>query len=260
VTEKNQMATTADNSTNSKSAKRRFFRPRFTLAALLVLITLVAIPLGYVAQRRAWNLRRKAAYELLTAKGVALMAEVLDEFAPATAGPPAPLSGIRKWWHELLGEDAAPRVKHVVYGLSQKRKAAFASLLDHDLKLLSHFPEIERIEIRNAESVSDGGLTVLVSLPQLKEFQVGNLPLIKGDFLRSWSPESPLEAASFARLDQFNGENLANLNNVKKIKKLWLDRCPLLSDVALRSVTPPESLDNLMIHQCPVGDETITPG
>ena len=41
-----------------------WLRPRFTLWALLVLITVVAIPLSYVAQRRSWNLRRKAVERL----------------------------------------------------------------------------------------------------------------------------------------------------------------------------------------------------
>ena len=38
------------------------FRP-LTLAAMLVLITVIAIPLSYVAQRRNWNLQRKAALQ-----------------------------------------------------------------------------------------------------------------------------------------------------------------------------------------------------
>jgi hypothetical protein len=58
------MTITASSPAELRSAKRRFFRPRFTLAALLVLTTVIAIPLGYVAQRRAWNLRRKAAWEI----------------------------------------------------------------------------------------------------------------------------------------------------------------------------------------------------
>jgi hypothetical protein len=52
----------------------RLLRPRFTLWAMLVLITVVAIPLGYVAQRRAWNLRRKAVYLLLASRGLPLIA------------------------------------------------------------------------------------------------------------------------------------------------------------------------------------------
>ena len=34
-------------------------RPRFSLLAMLVVITVVAIPLSYVAQRRSWNFEPK---------------------------------------------------------------------------------------------------------------------------------------------------------------------------------------------------------
>lgn len=44
-------------------AKKRglVLRLRFSLAALLVLITVTAIPLSYVAQRRGWSLRNLVA-------------------------------------------------------------------------------------------------------------------------------------------------------------------------------------------------------
>ena len=44
-----------------RDKQRWLLRPRFTLGGLLVLITLLAIPLAYIGQRRVWNAKRKAA-------------------------------------------------------------------------------------------------------------------------------------------------------------------------------------------------------
>jgi hypothetical protein len=51
------------------SLKAGWLRPRFSLWALLVLITVIAIPLSYVGQRRSWNLRRKLVSSLLAELG-----------------------------------------------------------------------------------------------------------------------------------------------------------------------------------------------
>ena len=138
-------------------------RPRFTLAALLLLLTFVSLPLAYIAQRRAWNLKRKAAVETLTAKGAGLLPEVFDEFAPAPPAVPPP-SGFQKWWRGILLEDAAPRVKEIQFSLTEKRAAAFVLLNDSDLALLTLFPEIEKVEIYDFKSISDRGLAALAAL------------------------------------------------------------------------------------------------
>lgn len=231
-------------------------RPRFTLAALLVLITVMAIPLSYVAQRRNWNLRRKAAFEALTAKGVGLSPEVFDEFA--TPPPPAPpLSSFQKWWRGILLEDASPRVREVQYSFNEKRMAGLSPLEDGDVVLLTFFPELEKVEIHNAKNISDQGLASLAKLPKLNEFRLINLPQISGEFLKDWPLNSTLNAVNFGRLDQFRGEHLANLIRSHALKELRLDRCPLLDDHSLRDVSIPKQVNDLMIRQRSIGDETL---
>jgi hypothetical protein len=63
----------------SEPNKRRYFRPRFTLAVLLILVTAVSLPLAHVGQRRAGNQKRKAAVESLIAKGASLWPDVPTE-------------------------------------------------------------------------------------------------------------------------------------------------------------------------------------
>src|SRR5438045_3649817 len=127
--------------------KRRFlFRPRFTLAALLVLITIVAIPLSYVAQRRAWNLKRKAAYEALSARQFQFQVDdpVREAQFVIPAKPIEPPGYLSEAWSKLCLDDASPRI--LSFGSAQWTHSARESkpqLRDDELELLAkYFPEI----------------------------------------------------------------------------------------------------------------------
>lgn len=247
--------------TNQK--RRRFFRPRFTLAALLLLISIVSPPLAYFGQRRAWNQKRKTAIESLTAKGFGFSPEVPSEFGilPPEASPglppaPAPV-GLQKWWRGLLLEDATSQIKMVGYSLTPRRKQSLPPVTDADCQLLALFPEIEFIEIGRADTVSDQGLSSLASLPNLRQLRLSGLTLVDGSFLRNWRKESPLQAIYFWRMEKLKGEHLTEVAIATKLEAFWIGHCPLLTDQSLLNVNLSPRVDRLMVTQCPLGDATL---
>ena len=165
--------------------RRRFFWPRFSLWAMLVLVTVVAIPLGYVAQRRSFNLRRLAACELLESKGVILNNLGLNDELP-------PVRGMRLWMRRLLLEDVSPLVCDLCYDpdfidseeLPNRNDEPWRPLDDHDLETLTAFPELQYLELHSLSKCTDRGLEVIRRLPKLTSLQLYSAPHLTGSFLR----------------------------------------------------------------------------
>lgn len=236
--------------------KRRWLRPRFTLAVLLIVITVAAIPLGYIAQRRAWNLRRKRAVEALIAKGVRLSPEryigdqlVLPQLANYTA--------VAKWWRSVLADDQSSEIRTVEYFSVGSQNSKLAPLTDSDLALLNRFPEIENVKLDSAEQVTDFGLASVASLPRLQDLQLHYLPLPKGLFLGSFHAKSPIKKLQFTKLDALDGANLIPIGQLPALERFWIDRCTKLDDESLMHVTMPLTVTDLFINVCPIGDQTI---
>lgn len=239
-----------------ENSKRRWPRPRFTLGVMLLVISVLAIPLAYVAQRRSWNLRRKAAYELLAGKGVRLESYVVVDdkvISPATST----FMGLAKWRRSLLADDQSPLVRTIDYSPAPEQAKKLAPLRDADLALLRLFPEIECVDLGNADRVTDLGLITVAGLPKLSRLRLHYLPLPKGDFLRELNEKSPLKSIYLARLDSLTGENLMPISRLPALEQFWIDRCKKVDDASLMQVTMPLTVHSLMIHQCPIGDQTI---
>lgn len=244
--------------------KQRLLRPRFTLGALLLLVTLLAIPLAYIGQRRVWNLKRKAALEVLLSKGATLWPEIPSQWEamPQRPGlrpakiPPAPVTGIQKWWNAILLEESTPPIKMVTYAeYSWKEKTPL--LTDADLQLLAHFPEIEDFQTMGGEQITDEGLRVLSKLPNLRHIHLGGLPLAEGDFLRDWPKTSALGGMFFNGMKKLQGQHLAHLSDVSALKGITIWGCPMLTDESLRGVELAPQIESINLRGCELGDETI---
>ena len=112
-------------------------RPRFSLAALLVLISVLAIPLGYIAQQRARNLRRSKAYEALSAKGVNFHYQPPNSLSGATNNKLGDL------WRFLTCSKPKNLVSTISIG-GPGTPGGNTSVTDADLKDLALFPKYSR--------------------------------------------------------------------------------------------------------------------
>lgn len=233
--------------------KKRWPRPRFTLAVLLIVITVTAIPLGYVAQRRAWNLRRNTAFGQLASIGFALTSHVTvsDKVSEAS------LINFKQWWRSLSGDDLSPTIRLANYSPTKKQLTEQPPLSDADLTLLRLFPEIEIVELGNAEKVTDLGLMSISGLPKLKELRLRSLPLPTGRFLGSLPKDAPLHSIEISKLDSLSGEHLSSISALTALESFSVDHCPKLDDASLTHVTMPLSVKSLSINECPIGDQTI---
>lgn len=232
----------------------RFFRPRFTLAALLVLITVVSPPLGYIAHRRAVNSRRKAAYEALTRK------QVMIERVPRQRGD---VTETRSWWRSawrdlVLDEWATeasgaslPSFRPQVIGDDQQ-------IDDEDFRLLAYFPEAKRLTVTGPNRVTDDGLMTLARLPNLRELFIADMPGIKGDFLKHFSAGDQIENLTLW-LDDLEGENLTTIADFTSLKVLSIAGQKPLDVTSLNGQELPQTLEDLtLLLPRPLSDVTLS--
>lgn len=222
------------------------FRPRFTLAALLVLITVVAIPLAYVAQRRAWNLRRKAARRQLGEMGFQLV--------PGKPVDRSKLSSLYGFWVDLLLEDSES-VSHIAETHLEGDRPE--SQLSSDLSGLGYFPEIAQLRIENRPTVTDESLAVLRYLPRLQYLEVSQLPKVNGRFLVDLPHPEEMLRLHFGHLHAMNAPEVRTIGRMNKLTKLELVDCPLLTDALLSDVNLPPQLKVLYVLRCDLGDATL---
>lgn len=230
---------------------RHYFRPRFTLGALLILILLFAIPLGYVARLRSHNAARNAAWEKLASKGVRFHFEA----SILPGGSPSQVE--RSWWAKLTKATPTFRGIEVVEGYNNGQPPV-NYITDEELRLLAHFPEIEQLHFSGVEHITDKGLGSLAKLPKLRSFHANCLARIDGKFLEEWAHAGSLEQLTFWNMAQLKGENLAPLEKLSKLKSLTLMSCVDLDKTPLERVILPPQLKELRIQDTPITDEALS--
>lgn len=213
-------------------------RPRFTLAAMLVLITVIAIPLGYVAYRRAHHARTWAEFESLNSKGVMFYEENNSSDPMLSKAAFA-----RNWWQTLI--DEAPVFDQVVIMPLPKLGRPVCEVDDQDLQRLLYFTEIEGITIQEAPHVTDQGLRKLASMPNLRWFSASKMPQLDGCFLQGWEKAGELESLDLANLNSLQGEHLKALGKMSELVRFTIHSCPKITHESLEQVNMPPGLTYL---------------
>ena len=229
-------------------ARSRFIRPRFSLWAMLVLITVVAIPLSYVAQRRSWNLRRKAAWEFLASKGIGL----------ANNGFPVGITPLEELtlWQRIIAEEPALKINRVMARCGSGGQQSIPSLAASDLRLFGYFPEIESLHVGGPCDAGDEAFAFLSQLQNLKSLGISAFPNVRSAFLQRLHCEHTLEGLTLHSLEKLEGENLPNLESFPVLDLFDVARCQLLNDETLRRVNLPHTIEYLGIAGS-IGDETL---
>jgi hypothetical protein len=250
----------------------RLLRPRFTLWAMLVFVTVVAIPLSYVAQRRAWNLRRlRTIEELGRGKKFALMfgattyADLgMDNPAPSR-DPFEPIAkpakgSLQFWWDELCQNgvtDNLLEVSSLPVTLDDGNEARDL-ITDEDLRRLRDFPELCSIHFFQEKRITDVGLAEVVSLPNLAHIHLYELPGCTGRFVRDLAGHSKLQVLSLSDLKNLKCEGLKTISKLTKLESILLSGAPDLTDAALAEIDLPSGLKHLRIVSSDVGDATLS--
>lgn len=224
----------------SWSGVRALLRPRFTLGALLLLVSLCAFPLGYVSFRRAHNEARKAAFESLTSKGFSFELQLSQ---PVSAGSAAAPSSLERGWRTLIKEDVVPQFTSVT--ISDSRQGSEPAS-DDDLLLLAKFPEIAALSIQDAERLTDRGMEVVGKLPRLKYLSVLRSPKVTSAFLRH---APALEGLSL--IVKFDPSDVNALQRHVNLRQLRIENAPV-ADRDLEFLGKCVQLDSLHLSGLPV--------
>lgn len=241
------MTTTSASSAAAIPAKRRFLRPQFTLATLLILITVSSPFFAYVASVRRWNHHRKLAYSNLLAKGA--------DFRPRGRSNPKAKSKdnfLHKSWKTITADPNVPG-----FGIITLAESVRGGITDKDLRSLEYFPEIEEFHCHGSAAVTDDGLAVLSELPNLKMVVGYYLPNVTGDFLAEFPKDCKLDCLGFHNCNGLEGKHLAPLSRLQNLTQLSISDVPLVNDESLRDVELPASLTNLHVNRVKIGDATF---
>jgi hypothetical protein len=232
----------------SASATRRSWRPRFTLAALLVLITIVAIPLGHVAYRRHWNEQRIAAIELFTSR----QANIVEDRVPPSGylpdSPKRETSRAMRWWNELCKERTSEEIKRIAWS---------NDVTQEDVGRLRYFPELEEVDLWLKEDVPESAMGTIARLPNLRILSLRNSQQVTGEFLNRLIAKRELHSLSLDNVPKLQGQALRSVGEMEKLSQLSLCDCESLDDESLRQFNIPASLAKLQLVRLPVGDETV---
>jgi hypothetical protein len=219
------------------SFPKRLYRPRlrFSLATLLILLTLCATLFGYIASRRTYNERRAAAcFELTFDRGI-IFYDTKDESIVPGIPQPSPQS----WWAKALKEGSIPPVDRI-FILSIGNK----DIGDAEISQLALFPEITRLDIYESDTITDEGLQVVRHLPHLKEIVLNDLKNVKGSFLRHAPPLEQLQLhialdptylPALQRQTKLKDFTLSNAN-ARDVDLNFLADCPKLRTLTLAGV------------------------
>lgn len=237
------------------ASKSTWLRPRFTIAALLVLITLCAPFLAYLSFLRRQNDLRQAAFEDVIAKGMRL--EPAHDAPTTNSAQGADEAGARKFWTSVVGESNLPsfmRVQiHDFFGKNRPRPP----LTNDDLQSLEHLPEIEEFTFYYSKDVTDEGLFVLGKLPKLRRIMLNDLSLLTGEFLDRFPEDNVVESLWLIDLKAMDGSKLQGLRRFKKLRELRFTNIPLLENKALHAVELAESIKDLYLNGVKLSDETL---
>lgn len=212
---------------------RRFLRPQFTLWALLALVTLVAIPLGYVTQRRNWNLKRAEAYRRLQDNG-AMYSMIL---------PPEPMVNLGSFsdrWNSLLEEFSTSQFISITI-LRDYRDPSDPISNSEYLRLLKYFPEVEHLSIEDC-TFKDHELSELRHLRELRTLEVFCGDEVCGDFLQRFPSSCKLESICLMGLPLLTADKLRTLTRLRSLKEVQVWGCEGITKESIRNIGFPSTV------------------
>jgi Leucine-rich repeat (LRR) protein len=210
--------------TTQTRPKRRLWR--YSLRALLIIITLVCVWVAYKTERA----RKQAA----SVRDVQAIGGVLKfdyqlksgNYDP-NATPDAPA-----WLIETVGEEYFRRaiVLDLAYGHLSRVRSGERIAANDDLQLLRGLPDLETLEIGDKRQVTDDGLVHLAGLKNLRVLYLYRTGV--------------------------KGEGLKHLRGLKRLESISLDGTPATDDAAEQVAQLPR-LRWLALHNTRITDEAL---
>jgi hypothetical protein len=206
--------------------KFRWLRPRFSLRALLVGVTVACLVGGYWMNRAIRQRTAVRRFYVLTAARTEPGYEDLVTMGYRYRGKDQYYKPIvPKWlhpWRDLVGEEAFGEVT----GVQLIETAA----TDADLRLLRDVPTVERVLLSRTQ-VTDEGIGHLLECPKLRYLAFDGLPITDRGIARL-TELTELDCLSLSGTKVTDG-GLEHLARLPKLKELWL-RNTAVTDAGFR--------------------------
>ncbi|MBC7856004.1 MAG: hypothetical protein IAF94_21455 [Pirellulaceae bacterium] len=207
---------------------------QFRLRTLLIAVTLVTLPLGYVAWERQQCRRGQQAMEMLNQK---------SEYLPAVTRFGTSAYNRPKWLKSILGDDEFRRVNNAVLGGN--------SFSDSDVRALALLPNLDYVVIESP-NVTDEGVTHLRGLKKVERFHVIGNRSLSG---KSWAVLGEWQHLHVLWLDgsHFGGDGILQLPALANLKELSVNNTNL-TDAGLERISWLPNLESLDLSHTQVSD------
>lgn len=228
------------------AVRRRWWRrPRLSVRALMVLVLIVGVPLGWFVHQAA--VQRDAVRAIEAAGGTALYNFQDTQPSPSPSRPPGP-----KWLVDLVGVDFLANVTSVSFPMT--RKGAIAPTPAQADALLAAVGRLHRLEKLNAPSLraTDVGMAHLAGLTRLRSLAIVGTPRLTDAGLAHLAGLEQLESLWILGTMSIEGPGLAHLSGLKRLQTLMID---VRTHNGLEALSQLTSLASLFLGPLNVSDE-----
>ena len=224
------------------ASSKRAFRVRFSLTALLIVVTAVSLWLGrttYLTHRQ-----KEAIRIISAAEGIVIYKEEED------GGPP-------NWLRTAFGPEYFEVVKAVTFATDMGRKKGTEEpkVTDEALAQLEWLVDLEELELSHNESVADAQLVYLNPLNNLKTVYLYRTQ-IEGPGLIHLSGLNQLEHLALGR-SRLGDEGLEHISRIRGLISLRLDNTKV-TDSAVARLAKLQNLETLTLNNTDITDKSLT--
>ena len=240
-----------------KSVARPRWRPRLSLRALMVLVLIVGLPLGWVARRAALQRRSVA---MVKARGGQVYYEDQIDSRGRPNLPHAP--GGPRWLRQRIGDEFFQEVAWVSFEALRGQSRvdddsiatvnAFAHLQGLTIRGPGHADSEERIRL-----VTEAGLARLTGLPRLRALHLYHIhcddAMVR--LLPRWKTLEDVQIYDFSKI--LSGSSLRHLGQLPLLQAMVVNSVESSQPEDLASAANLRNLRNLTVMRSPVVDTGV---
>lgn len=235
----------------------RWFRPRVSLRALLVVVALFGLFFAYLGMKWRAGKRQEAAVAALQLAGGACGFDYRLKNAPPDTDSPKQATWVPEWLRDLLGRHFFEKVQSIGMG-NPHLDPAKPKTTDETMQLLEQFPRLREFELLRSD-VTDRGVSQLEHCPEMHHLSFWDNKYITPEAMKSIKKLRRLHTLYLDGVLN-SEEGIAHIKELPQLRELLIGDFreeSTITNAALKHIGEMQSLHMLRIHSASVTDEGL---